>query len=123
MNGKKKMIAGIALILGIVCIAFLVAPIQAYINGMGSGDLLHRQERERIRTRDCDSDGVTIQTQERERLRRQTFECNGDCTQTQYRRRKRVNECATNQSCNCTMSFEHYRYQYRNLDKKEREAR
>lgn len=113
MNGKTKMIAGIALILGAVCIAFLAAPIQARNNGTGSGDLLQTQEQERIRSRDCECDGDVLRTQERERPRRQPFECNGDCTQAQYRCRQRVNECATNRACNCTMSFEQYRYQHR----------
>ena len=93
MGSKMKMIAAIALVLGVVSIAFLAAPIQAYVNGTGNGDFLQTQDRDRVRTRNCD--------------------CNCDCTQTQYRSRQRTNECATNRICNCTMSLEHYRYQNR----------
>ncbi|MDH5459508.1 MAG: hypothetical protein OEY95_04365 [Candidatus Bathyarchaeota archaeon] len=91
MNGK--MIVGIALIAGIVAIALLATPIQAYVNGTGNGDLLQTQEREKLRTRDCD--------------------CNSDCTQTQYRSRQRTNECTTNRICNCTKNMEQYRNQNR----------
>ena len=117
MNGKTKMTLGIALIVGIIALAFLAAPIQAYINGTGSGDLLQTQERERIRARDCECDGDMLQTQERERLRTQTRDCDGYRTQTQSRCRQRVNECAMNRTCNCTMSLEQYRYRYRNQDR------
>lgn len=93
MNSKMKMIAAIALGLGVISVAFLAAPIQAYVNGTENGDLLQTQDRDRLRTQDCD--------------------CTCDCTQTQYRNRQRTNECATNRICNCTMSLEQYRYQYR----------
>ena len=113
MNGKMKMIVGIALALGVLSIAFLAAPIQAYVNGNVNGDLLQTQDRDRLRTQDCDCNGDMLQTQERERPRTQNRDCNCDCTQTQYRSRQRTNECATCRICNCTMSMEQYRYRYR----------
>lgn len=91
MNGKTKMIVGIALALGILSIAFLAKPIQAYVNGNANGDLLQTQDRDRLRTHDC------------------------NCTQTQDCSRQRTNEFATNRICNCTMSMEQYRYQYREM--------
>ena len=113
MNGKTKMIAGIALALGILSIAFLAAPIQAYVNGNVDGDLLQTRDRDRLRTQDCDCNGDMLQTQERERLRIQNRDCACDCTQTQYHNRQRTNECATNRICNCTMNLEQYRNQNR----------
>lgn len=94
MNGK--MIVGIGLIVGIVAIAFLSAPIQAYVNGTRDSDLLHTQDRDRLRTRDRDCN------------------CTCDGTQEQNRTRQRNGECATNRICNCTMSLEQYRHQYKN---------
>jgi len=91
MDGR--MIVGVALIVGIVSIAFFAAPIQAYVNGTGNGDLLRTQDRDRLRT------------QNRDRT------C--DCTRTQYRSRQRTSECATNRICNCTMSLEQYGKQNR----------
>jgi len=91
VNGK--MIVGMALIVGIVSIVFLAAPIQAYVNGTGNGDL--------------------FQTQQRDKLRAQNRDCNGDCVHPQYRERQRFNECATNRICNCTMNLEQYRYKNR----------
>ena len=111
MNGKTKMIVGIALALGILPIALLATPIQAYINGDVNGDSLQTQDRDRLRTRDCDCNGDMLQAQARERLRTQNCECN--CTQTQYRSGQRNDEFATNRICNCTMSMEQHRYQYR----------
>ena len=93
MDRKMKMIAAIALVLGVVSIAFLASPIQAYVNGTGNGDLLQTQDRDRLRTQDRD--------------------CTCDCTRTQYHNRQRINECATNRICNCTMSLEQYRNQNR----------
>ena len=108
-----KMIGGIFLILGIVSIALLATPIQAYANGTGISDFLQTQERKRSRTQDCDGD--MLQTQTQERLR--TQDCNGDCngagTQTQYRNGERVNEGAPNNVCNCAQNMEQHRYQYR----------
>ncbi|MGQ9460994.1 MAG: hypothetical protein ACUVRA_07180 [Candidatus Bathyarchaeaceae archaeon] len=46
MNRKMKMIAAIALVLGIVSMAFLATPIQAYVNGTTNGDLLQTQDRD-----------------------------------------------------------------------------
>lgn len=86
MNGK--MIVGIGLIVGIVAIAFLSAPIQAYVNGTRNSDLLQTQHQERLRTRDPDCD------------------CTCDGTQEQHRTRQRTGECATNRICNCAMSLE-----------------
>ncbi|MBE0512183.1 hypothetical protein IBX38_03940 [Candidatus Bathyarchaeota archaeon] len=93
MDSKTKMIMAVALVLGIISVAFLAAPIQAYVNGTDNGDLLQTQDRDRLRTQDRD--------------------CNSNCTQTQHRDRQRANECATNGICNCTMNSEQYRYQYR----------
>jgi len=91
MNGK--MIVGIGLIAGIVAIAFLSAPIQAYVNGTDNGDLL--QDRDRLRTRDRDCN------------------CTCDGPQEQNRTRQRNGECITKRICNCTMNLEQYRYQNR----------
>jgi hypothetical protein len=113
MNGKTKMIMAIALTLGILSVAFLAAPIQAYVNGTGNGDLLQTQDQDRLRTQDCNCSGDMLQVQERERMRTQDRDCDYDCTQTQHRDRQRANECATNRICNCTMNLEQYRYQYR----------
>ena len=113
MNGKTKMIVGIAVALSTLSIAFLAAPIQAYFNEEVNGDLLQTQDRERLRTQDCDCDGDMLQTQERERLRTQDGDCNHNCTQTQCHNRQRTNECTANRIFNCTMSMEQYRYQYR----------
>ena len=113
MDSRMKMIVGIALVLGVVSMAFLVAPIQAYVNGTVNGDLLQTQTRDRLRAQDCDSNGDMIQAQERERPRTQDRDCICDCTQTQYRDRQRLNECATNRICDCTMNLEQCRYQNR----------
>ena len=91
MNGK--MLWGIALIAGIVSIAFLAAPIQAFVNGTGNGDLLRTQQRDRLRTQDCD--------------------CLYDYTRTQSCERQRFNECATNGIYNCTTNLEQYRHKNR----------
>ena len=88
MNGK--MIAGIALIAGIVAVVFLAAPIQAYVNGNYNPDSLQTQQRDRLRTQDCD--------------------CPQDSGRTQYRERQRLNQCVTERICNCTMNLEQYRY-------------
>jgi len=93
MRSKTKMIVGIALVLGVLSIAFLAAPIQAFANENVNGDSLKTQDHDRLRTQDRD--------------------CTCDCTQTQYRSRQRNNQCATNRICNCTMSLEQCRYQYR----------
>jgi hypothetical protein len=85
MGSKKKMFVGIALVLGVLSIAFLAAPIQAAVNGNVNGDLLQTQDRD----------------------------CTCDHTQTQYHDRQRINECATNRICNCTMNLEQYRNQNR----------
>ena len=111
MNGKTKMIVGIALALGILSIAFFATPIQAYVNGNANGDLLQTQDRDRLRTQDCDCNDDNLQTQERERT--QNRDCDCDCTQKQYHSRQRTNECATNRICNCTISMEQYRHQHR----------
>ena len=109
MNGKTKMILGLASVLGVLSIAFFAAPIQAYFNGIDNVELFQ----DRLRSQDCNGDGDMLQTQELERLRTQDrgYTCN--CTQTQYHNRQRTNECATNRVCNCTMSMEQYRHQYR----------
>ncbi|MDH5460999.1 MAG: hypothetical protein OEX09_02080 [Candidatus Bathyarchaeota archaeon] len=88
-----KMIAGITLIMGIVSIAFLGAPIQAYFNGTATSDV--------------------VQTQDRERLRTQNRDGTCECTQTQNQHRHEINECATNRTCSRTMSMEQFRNQRR----------
>ena len=93
MDSKMKMIAGIALALGVLSMVFLATPIQAYVNGTGDGDLLRTQDQDRLKTQDCD------------------YTCN--CAQTQYRSRQRTNEHTTNRICNCTMNLEQHRYQNR----------
>ena len=113
MNGKMKMLVGIALVLGALSVAFFATPLQAYVIGDVNGDLLQTQDRDKLRTQDCNGNGNMLQTQERESLRAQTRESNCDCTQTQYRSRQRTNQCATNRICNCTMNLERYRYQCR----------
>jgi hypothetical protein len=95
MNGK--MIVGIALIVGIVAVVFLAAPIQAYVNGTDNRYLLQTQQRERLRTQDCDRPY--------------------DSGRTQYHERQRINECATERTCNCTMNLEQYRYKNRERTK------
>lgn len=92
-----KMIAGITLIVGIVSIALLATPIQAYLNGTTNGDML--------------------QTQDRERLRTQNRDCTGECTQTQNQNRQRTNECTTNRTCNQTMNMEQFRNQHKERTK------
>jgi len=71
MRGKMKMIAGMALVLGAVSIALLATPIQAYINGTSNGDLLQAQDRDRLRTKDCECDDDMLQARDhvRDRLR------------------------------------------------------
>lgn len=113
MNTKMKMTAGTALVLGILSIVFLAAPIQAYVNGAGNGDMLQVQDQDRLKTQDCRCNGEMLHTQEQERQKTQDCNCTCDCTQTQYHNRKRTNECATIRICNCTTNFEQYRYQYR----------
>lgn len=90
MKEKIKMIVGIALVLGIVSIALLATPIQAYVNGTGDSDMPQTQERDKLRTRDCDGD--MLQRRTKDRLRTQ------------------------NRCCNCTANLEQYRYQYRNQE-------
>ena len=107
MNGK--MMAGIGLVVGIVAIALLAAPIQAYVSGNDNDDMLQTQTQEKLKTQDCDCD--MLQMQEQKKLRTQNCDCNGVFTQAQYRYRQRVNECATNNFCNCTKNIEQYRNQ------------
>jgi hypothetical protein len=107
MNGK--MMTGIGSIVGIVAIALLAAPIQAYVNGNIKGDMRKIQTQERLKTQDCTC--KMLQMQEQERIRTQNRDCDGVCTQAQYRYRQRVNECSTNSLCNCTKNIEQYRNQ------------
>ncbi len=111
MNGKMKMIVGTALVLGVLSIAFFAAPILAYVNGTGNGDLLQRQAQDRLRTQDCDL--LQMQDRDKDRSRTQDCDCTRNCTQTQYRSRQRTNECATNRICDCTMNSEQNRNQNR----------
>jgi hypothetical protein len=111
MNGK--MMAGIGLVVGIVAIALLAAPAQAYVSGNNNGGMLQTQNQERLKTHDCDCNGDKLQIQEHERHRVQNHDCNCDCAQIQYRYRQRVNEYATNNFYNCTKNMEQYRSQNR----------
>ncbi len=95
MNGKTKMIVGIALVLSVLSVAFFATPIQAYVNGDVNDDSLQAQDRDRLRTQDCDCNADGLQRQEREGLRTQNRECNFDCTQARHRSRQRTNQCAT----------------------------
>ena len=88
-----KMIVGITLIMGIVSIALLGIPIQAYFNGTATSDVAQTQDRERLGTQDCG--GIC------------------ECAQPQNQYKHRVNECATNGTINCTMSMEQFRNQHR----------
>jgi hypothetical protein len=103
--------AGIGLVVGIVAIALLAAPIQAYVSGNDNNDMLQAQTRERPKTQDCDCNCDMLRMQEQKRIRTQNRDCNGVCTQAQYRYRQRVNECATKNFCNCTKNIEQYRNQ------------
>lgn len=107
MNGK--MMAGIGLVVGIVVIAFLAAPIQAYVNG--NGDMLQTQTQERLKSQDCDC-GM-LQMQEQERLGAQHRDCICNCAQTQNRNRQLTGECATNGTCIQTMNMKQFRNQHR----------
>lgn len=107
MNGR--MMAGIGLVVGIVVIAFLSAPIQAYVNG--NGDMFQTQTRERSKTQNCDC--IMLQMQEQERVGAQHHDCNCNCTQTQNRHRQTTGECATNGTCIQTMKMKQFRNQHR----------
>jgi len=107
MNGK--MMAGIGLVIGIVAIAFLAAPIQAYVSR--SGDMLQTRTQERLTSQDCDC-GM-LKMQEQERLEAQHRYCMCNCTQTQNRNRQLTGECATNGTCIQTMNMKQFRNQHR----------
>ncbi len=87
------MVMVIALVLGVATVALLAAPIQAYVNGTGSGDMFQTQDQKRLRTRDCDCDGDMLQDRNQAKLRVQ----DGDCV------------------CNGTGNMMQYRYQYREM--------
>ena len=84
---KSKTTAIMGLIAGIVAIALVTVPIQAYFDA--NGDLLQTRDRDqdrlRINEQDCCSD--MLQTQERERLRSQECDRSGDRLQMQARER------------------------------------
>jgi len=105
MDGKMKKIAAMAFVLGVVSIAFLTVPIQAYVTRTGDSDSLEMQDQDRLRTQDCD----VVQTQTRERLRAQETDFNRDMLRTQEREGLRTGD----REYNCTMNTEQYRYQYR----------
>ncbi len=89
MKTKMKVIAVVALVVGMASIALFAVPIQAYVNGAGNGDLLRTQDHSKLGSGDCECDSDTLQERDqvRERLR--------------------------SQDCNCTGSFELYRCRYR----------
>lgn len=118
MMSRMKIVAGMTLVLGIVSIALLAAPTQAYYNGVGNGDLLQTQDMDRLRTQgyECDCDMIHIQDRVRDRLQAQDCNCSPirNSAEEQNLIRQRTSEYATNRICNCLMSFEQYRYQHRN---------
>ena len=101
MNGKMKMVAGIALVLAVLSIAFSATPALAEANGIQDGD--QDRDQQRLRARDGSCDGAMLQ----EQLRLHGQDCN--CTGEQYRERQR----AENRISNEEPSLEQYRYQYR----------
>jgi hypothetical protein len=107
MNGRMKKTAAIASVLGVVAIAFLAIPIQAYVTRTGDSDLLQTQDRERLRTQDCDCD--VVQTQTRERLRTQESDDNRDMLHTEEPERPGTRD----RVCSCTMNRERYSHQDR----------
>jgi hypothetical protein len=107
MNGK--MMAGIGLVVGIVAIAFLSTPIQAYVNG--NDEMLQAQTQERLKSQDCHCS--MLQIQEQERLGAQHRDCSCNCTQTQNRNRQLTGECAANETCIQTMKMKQFRNQHR----------
>jgi len=113
MNGK--MMAGIGLAVGIVVIAFLAAPIQAYVNGNQNGDVLQTQTQERLKTQDCDCNCDMLRMQEQKRLGTQHCDYSWDCIQTQNRNRQRAGEYVTNGTCVQTMNMRQFRNQHREV--------
>ena len=97
MNGKMKMVAGIALALAVLSIAFSATPALAEANGIQDSD------QERLGARDGSCDGAMLQDQ----LRLHGQDCN--CTGEQYRERQR----AENRISDEEPSLEQYRNQYR----------
>jgi hypothetical protein len=87
------MVMGIALVLGVAAVALLAAPIQAYVNRTGSGDMFQTQDQDRLKIRDCDCDGDMLQDRNQTKLRIQDSEC----------------------VCNGTGNMMQYRYQYREM--------
>lgn len=102
MDGKLKKVAGIALVLAALSVAFLSAPALAYVNGTREGDGL------KARNEKCNGD--MLQTQNRERLRTQNEDCNCECIETQ--KRQRSQERVENKTCNCEKSLNQYRYRH-----------
>ncbi len=111
MKTRIKIVAGITLVLGIVSIALLAMPIQAYINGASDWDLLRTQDQDRLRIKDCECDGSMLQV--RERLRMQDYNSTCNSIQEQSQVWQRSSECAMNGICNCTNSLEQHRYRCR----------
>jgi len=75
MKTKMKVVALVALIVGMASLALFAVPIQAYVNGVGNGD--------------CDGDMLQERDQVRERLRLQDCNCTGSYEQYRYRYRER----------------------------------
>lgn len=115
MKTRIKIVAGITLVLGIVSIALLATPIQAYVNAAGNGDLLRTQDQDGLRIRDCECDRSMLQVRDRVRERLRTQDCNGTCNSLQEHSQvwQRSNECSMNGVCNCTGSLEQHRYRCR----------
>ncbi len=84
MDGKVK-IGLIAVVLGVVAVAFLASPIQAYMNGDAQLLQTRDQERDRLRTQEQDCDGGALQAQTRDQFRMHAHGCDCDGTQKQNR--------------------------------------
>jgi hypothetical protein len=82
---RKMKIGLIAVVLGLVAVAFLASPIQAYMNG--EADLLQSrdQERDRLRTQEQDCDGGALQAQTRDQFKMHAHGCDCDGIQKQNR--------------------------------------
>jgi len=113
MNGK--MMEGIGLAAGIVVIAFLAAPIQAYVIGNQNYDVLQTRTQELLKTQDCDCNCYMLQMQEQNRLGTQHCDCSCDCIQTQNLNRQRTGQCATNGTCVQTINMRQFRNQHREV--------
>ncbi len=82
---RRMKISLIAVVLGVVAVAFLASPIQAYMNGDAQLLQTRDQERDRLRTQEQDCDGGALQAQTRDQFRMHAHGCDCDGTQKQNR--------------------------------------